>query len=139
MFLLAALQLRYFTRNPVEQGSPDQVNGAIVSFYKLKYWVDYIKVSHTTIHVLHGNQKKIFLIFYTLIKKIFDSNNAQAPPPDSAHTGVSVSVLVLALIVPHVPDGGHSGESVWHSISSTGSLLPLSRSRHAPGQTEKQA
>ena len=54
VFLLAALQLRYFTRNPVEQGSPEQVNGVIVNFYKLNYWVDYIKVSLAA-HVLHRN------------------------------------------------------------------------------------
>ena len=50
VYLLVALQVRYFTRNPIRQGTPEQTNGVIVNLYKFQYWVDYCKV-----HTVHTN------------------------------------------------------------------------------------
>jgi len=50
VYLLVALQLRYFRRNPIYL--PDQGNGTLVSFYKLKYWIDYLKVHYTVLVIL---------------------------------------------------------------------------------------
>ena len=53
VYLLVALQLRYFTRNPVKRGTPDQTNGVIVNLYKYQYWVDYCKVCNVAVYLVY--------------------------------------------------------------------------------------
>ena len=45
VYLLVCLQIRYFTRNPIHRGTPDQTNGAISNYFKFDYWIDYFKVN----------------------------------------------------------------------------------------------
>lgn len=44
-YLLVCLQIRYFTGNPVHQGTPDQTNGTISNYFKFEHAIDYFKVT----------------------------------------------------------------------------------------------
>ena len=48
MYIVVCLQIVYVFRNPLKQGTPDQVGrgeGDVPNFYEVKHWIDYFKVS----------------------------------------------------------------------------------------------
>ena len=48
MYIVICLQIVYFFRNPLKQGTADQVGrgeGDVPNFYEVQHWIDYFKVS----------------------------------------------------------------------------------------------
>ena len=47
MYIVICLQLVYFFRNPLKQGTEDQVGRGedVPNFYEIQHWIDYFKVS----------------------------------------------------------------------------------------------
>ena len=63
MYIVICLQIVYFFRNPLKQGTADQVGrgeGDVPNFYEVQHWIDYFKVSL----VVEQNCALVFWVLY---------------------------------------------------------------------------